>query len=121
MEQNQISSRATESDDHSHRNRIDRNQLTGLATVLVGMSQVLLGLSGLMNSSWSGLTESAWTIFVLGAGGWLLVGIGVNQFWGRAAFGDGWIESEWVAWLTTTVVFILSVGVAAGVVWVLFA
>ena len=120
MTQNQRSNLTTESDgEHSPRGLIDRKRLTGLAVVLIGISQVLLGLSGLAESSWSGLTESSWVIFVLGGGGWLLIGIGVNLLRGREAFDDGWIESRRVSWLNTTVMFVLAVGATAGTVWVL--
>ena len=121
MAQSQRSGSPIESDgDHSLRSLLDRKRLTGLAVALIGASQVLLGTSRLVGSSWSGFTESAWTIFVLGGGGWLLIGIGSNLFRGRAAFDDGWIERERVAWLHTAVMFVLAVGVTAGVVWVLF-
>lgn len=125
MDQNQSSEAIPLLDrSHSFRGLIARNQLDGIAIVLVGITQVLLGLSGLGKSSWSGLTETSWRFFVLGGGGWLLIGIGVTVFQGRVTFesGDRWgIQSERLAWLSTVVTFLITVGAAAGAVWILFA
>ena len=124
MDQSRVSGVVPISDrSRSLRKLIDRNRLDGIAIVLFGITQVLLGLSGLVELSWSGLTESSWTIFVLGGGGWLLIGIGVTVFQGRVAFESGgrWgIESERLAWLSTVVTLAIAIGAAAGAVWVLF-
>ncbi len=67
-----------------------------------------------MGSSESDVTTSFLPLFVLGGGGWALIGIGVNLFQGREAFDGGWIESERVMWVWTIWSFIFALGV---VVW----
>jgi hypothetical protein len=115
---------AASSDERGLGDLIDRQRLDGLAAILVGTSQVLLGMTGFGSSGWSGLTMSSWSIFLLGGGGWLLIGIGINLFQGRGAFESGWglgLESERLVWLGTVTTFVIAVFFAAGAVWVLFA
>lgn len=112
MDQNQPTGLATVSNgDSSFHNLIDRNRLTGLATILVGISQ--LPLAFMFAEHWP-------SFFVIGSGGALLIRIGIHVFQGRGTFETGWGESEWVAWLSTVVLFIFAVAVATGTVWVLF-
>ena len=112
MDQNQSSDVALTSDgDHTLLNQIDQNHLTGLGAMLVGITQVLLGMGTL--PQFSGLTVSFWASIFLAGGGWALIGIGFNVFRGREAFDGGWIESEWVNWVYTVVTFVILVGLTA--------
>lgn len=107
--------------DHDLRDLIDRNRLNGFAIVLFGVTQVVLAMVALGQSSWSGLTVSSWSIFVFGGGGWLLIGIGVSMFQGRMTFENSWgTESVRLRWLGTVTTLVISVGAATGAVWVLF-
>lgn len=124
MDQNRVSGVTPTSDrDHSLRELIDRKQVDGLAIVLLGITQVLLATVSLMQSSWSGITVSSWSTFVLGGGGWLLIGVGVSVFQGRVVFEpeSGWgIDNQRLAWIGTAAIFAVSVGAAAVAVWVSF-
>lgn len=89
------------------RNRIDEHQLAGIACVLVGVSQLPLAFV---------YAESTPSLFVVGAGGWMLIGIGINLLQGRAAFEIEWADDETISWLIAAVLVVLSIGVvvAAG-------
>lgn len=87
--------------------RIDRSQLTGLTTLLVGVSQLPLAFA---------LAENHWALFVMGSGGWLLIGIGINLLQGREAFEIGWTDDDGIEWLVAAAMvgFALLVVAAAG-------
>jgi hypothetical protein len=90
------------------RSSVGQSQLTGLACVLVGASQLPLAFV---------VSEQSLVVFSMGSGGWLLISIGVNLLQGRDAFG-GWGNDEQTSWLTAvgTLLFSLFVVVATGVV-----
>jgi hypothetical protein len=116
MSQNRRSRLAPLSDgDRSLRDRMNQNHLNGLATVLAGMSQLSLAVM------FADVTGDDISLFIGGAGGWLLIGIGVNVFQGKEVFDDGWVESKRVTWLLTAVQFILAVAVVAATVWILIS
>lgn len=71
------------------RGSAERSRLSGLACVLVGVSQLPLAFLG----------ERSLAPFVIGSGGWLLIGIGVNLAGGRGALDFEWTGSERAAWL----------------------
>lgn len=99
--------------DHGLRDLIDRKRLEGLATVFIGISQLPLAFVFADAVHWSSL-------FVVGCGGWLLVGIGVNLSQGREAFESGWeVENERLRGVSAAVTFVLAVAVAASSVWLL--
>ena len=82
MDQNRSSGVALTPDgDHNHRDLIDQNHVTGIATMLIGIIQVLLGMASL--PSFSGHTVLFWSSLFLGGGGWLLISIGFNVLRGR--------------------------------------
>jgi len=87
---------------HGPRSLLDQNQITGLATVFIGMSQ--LPLAFVFANHWASL-------FVVGSGGWLLIGIGVNVFRGREPFEVGWSRSRQVDWLNTVLLAIHAIAV----------
>ena len=122
MDQNQVSEVTPMSyRDHDLRDLINRNRLDGFAIILFGVTQVVLAMVVLGQSSWSGLTVSSWSIFVFGGGGWLLIGIGVSIFQGRMMFENSWgTESVWLRWVGTVTTLVISVGAATVAVWVLF-
>jgi hypothetical protein len=108
MDQNWFPSFGTVSGgSHSLRDLVNRDRLNGLATILVGVSQLPLAF---MFADATGYESS---LFVIGAGGWLLIGIGANVFRGMEAFELDWSESERAAWLSTIIACILAVVVAA--------
>ena len=112
MDQSQSSNVALTSDgDHNLLDPIDQNHVIALGTMLIGTTQVLLGMASF--PSFSGFTVSFWSSLFLAGGGWFLIGIGFNVFRGREAFDDGWIESERVNWLYTIVTFVILVGLTA--------
>lgn len=85
---------------------IGRFRLAGFATVLVGLSQLPVAVLVADATGHDSL------LLVIGGGGWLLVGIGVNILRGREAFetrrdGDGW----W-PWLSAIVTVIVAISVA---------
>lgn len=89
------------------RDTIDEYRLAGLACVLVGVSQLPLAfIHG----------EPTTTLFVVGGGGWMLIGIGLNLLQGRGAFEIRWTDNETISWLIAAmlVVFAVLVVVAAG-------
>jgi hypothetical protein len=116
MGQNRLSRLATVSDDgRSLRDLADRNRLTGLATVLVGVSQLPIAFIAAESTGYDSL------LFIVGASGWLLIGIGVNMLRGKEAFDDGWVDSERVEWLWTAVMFVIAVAVAAATVFLVIS
>jgi hypothetical protein len=99
MGQNEFSASPSRSDgDH-----IGRNRLNGLIAVLVGLNQLTV----------AAMSENELALFIGGAGGWLLIAIGVSVFRGKEAFEIDWSESERVAWLITIMQLLLPLGVAA--------
>ena len=113
MDRNWFSGLAAMSDgDHSLGNPINRNRLNGLATVFIGISQ--LPLAFIFMDHWLSL-------FVIGSGGWLLIGIGVNVFRGREAFEIGWSGSDRVEWLNTAVIATYAIAVVAATVFTILA
>lgn len=104
--------------DRRLRDLIKQQQALGIITLLIGLSQVVLALS-FIDPGPLLATPSSWVGFVLAAGGWMLIGIGMNVFQDRKAF-NGW-NSERVRWLSIVVMFLLTVGVAAGTVWVVLS
>ena len=85
---------------------VSRNRLNGLAAIIIGLSQLPLAF---MVADSTGYEIS---LFVIGAGGWLLVGIGVNVFRGMEAFEFDWSESNRVAWVSTIVTCLFATVVA---------
>jgi hypothetical protein len=92
------------------RGSVGQSQLTGLACVLIGASQLPLAFV---------VGEQPLVFFVMGSGGWLLISIGVNLFRRRDAL-EGWGNDEQTSWLSAvgTLLFSLFVVVATGVVLV---
>ena len=118
MDQNQSSNVALTSDgDHNLLDPIDQNHIAALGTMLIGTTQVLLGMVILPSASGYALTF--WSSLFLVGGGWSLIGIGFNVFRGREAFDDGWVESEQLDRLRTVIVFMVAVGLAAGAAYTL--
>lgn len=114
MDQNPVSDRITHSgSDSTIADLIQEHQVFGITAMLMGLSQVLYVLEIPRAGLWS-----SWSIFVLGAGGWLLIGIGMNVFQGRNAFDGGWIDSGRVTWLWLVSILLLSIGVATTTGWV---
>jgi hypothetical protein len=112
MDQNQSSNVALTSDgDHNLLDPIDQNHIAALGTMLIGTTQVLLGMVILPSASGYALTF--WSSLFLVGGGWSLIGIGFNVFRGREAFDDGWVESDRVDWLRVIVAFVVTVGLTA--------
>jgi hypothetical protein len=108
MDQNQLSgSGAVSSGGHSLRDLVNRERLNGLAAILVGVSQLPLAV---MFADVTGYESS---LFVIGAGGFLLMAIGANVFRGIGPFELDWTESERVARLSTIMTWIIAVAVAA--------
>lgn len=108
MDQNRSSGLgAVSSGGQSLRDVVNRDHLNGLATILIGVSQ--LPLAFVLADS----TGEEISLFAIGAGGWLLIGIGVNVFRGREAFELDWSKSERAAWLNTIMTCIFAVVVAA--------
>lgn len=70
---------------------VTQERLNGLAALLIGVSQLPLAFV------LADATGNDISLFIIGAGGWLLIGIGVNVFRGMEAFEVDWSESEWVA------------------------
>lgn len=103
--------------DRALRDLIVLQQVNGIVTLLLGVSQVLF-IMHFMGSSEPDVTTSSLPLFVLGGGGWALIGIGVNLFKGKEAFDGGWIESERVMWVWTIGSFIFALGVAVWTVLV---
>lgn len=89
------------------RDTIDEYRLAGLACVLVGVSQLPLAFIH---------AESNASLFVVGAGGWMLIGIGINLLQGRRAFEIRWTDNGTISWLIAAmlVVFAVLVFLAAG-------
>ena len=114
MDQNQLSgSGAVSSGSHSLRDLVNRNRLNGLATILIGVSQLPLAV---MFADVTGYESS---LFVIGCSGWLLIGVGVNVFRDRGPFELDWTESKRTAWLSTIVTCILAIVVAAAALLIL--
>jgi hypothetical protein len=86
---------------------INQSQLMGLATVFIGLSQLPMAII-LAN-----VTGHDSSLFVVGAGGWLLIGIGVNLFRGMEAFESKWGKNERLEWLSVTVTVVLALAVVA--------
>lgn len=91
----------------SFRDILNRNQLYGLTCLLIGMSQLPLAfiLADLSNQPLS--------LLVIGAGGWLLIGVGINLLQGGGAFQNGWTNNERVEWLMAAVLLLFSIGIVA--------
>lgn len=104
MGQNRLSRLLSSSDSESRLlESVRRSQLTGLACVFVGVSQLLLAFLG----------ERSLAPFVAGSGGWLLISIGVNLFRGRGALDFEWTNSERGAWLGSAWLFVFGLLVVA--------
>lgn len=94
------------------RNAISRNKLYGLTSVLVGSSQ--LPLAFLL----ADLTNQSLAVFVIGSGGWLLIGLGINLLQGKRAFHTEWTDNERYRWLIAAVICLLAfvVVIATGLI-----
>ena len=111
MDQNWLSGFVgTSGGGHNLHDRIDRNQLNALATVLIGICQLPLAFI---------FTENWIPIFIIGSGGWLLIGIGVYMFQRKVAFDIRWFGGKWGAWLSTAVLAMYAIAVVAATVAVL--
>ena len=86
--------------------RVSRHHLNGLAAIVVGLSQLPLAF---MFADATGYESS---IYVVGGGGWMLIGVGINEFRGMEAFEIDWSASNRVAWYGTVLTCILA-GVVA--------
>ena len=60
--------------------------------------------------------EHSLSLFVIGSGSWLLIGIGVNVFRDREAFEIRWSGSKWVEWLNTAVLAMYAIAVVAAAI-----
>jgi hypothetical protein len=108
MDQNQLTGfGGVSSGSHSLRDSVNRDHLNGLAAILVGVSQLPLAV---MFADVTGYESS---LFVIGAGGFLLIAIGVNVFRGMGPFEVDWIESERVTQLSMIINLVIAVVVAA--------
>ncbi|MFC6723694.1 hypothetical protein ACFQE1_04710 [Halobium palmae] len=92
------------------RDSIDQSQLTGLACVLVGASQLPLAFL---------VGEQSLILFVMGCAGWMLIGLGVDLLRGKEAFETGWGESERIEWLSAAWVLLFALFVVAATAVVL--
>lgn len=90
------------------RGSVGQSQLAGIACVLIGVSQLPVAFV---------VGEQPLVLFIIGSGGWLLIGIGVNIFRGREG-SEVWGNNERTSWLSAvwTLLFSLFVVVATGVV-----
>lgn len=91
------------------RGSVGQSQLAGIACVLIGASQLPVAFV---------VSEQSLVFFIMGSGGWLLIGIGVNLFRGKDAFELGWSNNKRISWLSAvwTLLFSLLVVGATGVV-----
>lgn len=87
---------------------IDKNQITGFATVFVGICQLFIAFTV------AGEQSSA--LFIMGGGGWLLIGIGGNLFRNMEPFENNWGVGERVEWLSTAALLIAAVAMVAAAV-----
>lgn len=93
------------------RDRIDRHRLITHTVMLVGVSQLLLVFSYPVNSN-------SLVPFIVGSGGWLLIGIAANSYMGREALVVGW-KSERGKWIGSIMAFIIAIVMVAVAVWIL--
>jgi hypothetical protein len=106
--------------DRRLRDLIEQHRVLGIIPLLMGLSQVILGMHFIGPGPLLA-TPSSWVGFVLAAGGWLLIGIGFNVFQGREAFDGGWIDSERVTWVWAVTTVVFTVGIATATVWVVLS
>jgi hypothetical protein len=113
MDQNWISGLGIPSSGgHSLRDWVDQDRLNGLATILIGMSQ--LPMAFVLADS----TGFEIPLFVIVVGSVVLIAIGVNVFRGMEAFEVEWSESERVAWLDTVMRCMFAIVVTAATFWI---
>ena len=117
MVQNEPSVLATIADgDDSLRDRIGWRQLNAIVAVLIGMSQIVVAMTT--------NPERSTLFFVVGAGGFLLIGLGVSEFQSKDWFERRPDESKRVAYLgmatlytITIAVVVAAVSFSFGLVW----
>lgn len=115
MTRNRFPRLAIASGDHGFSGPLNRARFIGLAVVLVGVSQLPIAFIAADATGHDGM------LFVVGAGGWLLISIGVNLLRDRSAFDDGWTESERVEWLLAGVTFVSAVVIAVAAVFIVLS
>lgn len=81
--------------------------LKGLTCMLVGVAQLPLAFRV------AEITGESAALFVMGSGGWLLIGIGINLFRRRAPFEITWTDSNRAELLQAVFLVVLSVIVVA--------
>lgn len=75
----------------------------GVTCLLVGVAQLPLAFRV------ADLTGESTAMFVMGSGGWLLIGIGINLLRRRSAFEIGWTDSNRIAYLEAAFLIVLSI------------
>lgn len=121
MDQNRVSILTPRSNgDDRLRDLIEQHRVFGIMSLLMGLSQVMLGMHFIGPGTLLA-TPSSLVGVVLAAGGLLLITIGLNVFQGREAFDGGWIDSERGMWIWAGIAVVFTIGIAAGTVWVLFS
>lgn len=78
-------------------------QYLGILTILVGVSQLPI--------AWSFAIDNNPWMFVVGSGGWLLIGIGGNLLMGRHAFWSHWSQSSDLGKFSLITLTLLSIAV----------
>jgi hypothetical protein len=71
--------------------------------MLVGVSQLPLAFV------LAELSDEYLSLFVIGSGGWLLIGIGINLITGKDAFYNGWTDNERIQWYMAAGLFLLAI------------